>query len=91
MRLSSVLALVAAGALSAGVALADGVIKLGAIAPKTGPLAGGAGVTQWPNVKLCVEQVNSRGGLNVGGEMMSIELIEYDDKTNPGEHIKLAQ
>ena len=91
MRLSSVLALVAAGALSAGVALADGVIKLGAIAPKTGPLAGGAVVTQWPNVKLWVEQINSRGGLNVGGEMMSIELIEYDDKTNPGEHIKLAQ
>jgi branched-chain amino acid transport system substrate-binding protein len=82
MRLSSVLALVAAGALSAGVALADGVIKLGAIAPKTGPLAGGAVVTQWPNVKLWVEQVNSRGGLNVGGEMMSIELIEYYDKTN---------
>ena len=29
--------------------------------------------------------------LNVGGKQMTIELIEYDDKTNPGEHIKLAQ
>jgi len=35
--------------------------------------------------------VNARGGLNVAGEMMTIELVEYDDKTNPGEHIKLAQ
>ncbi|MXW87709.1 MAG: ABC transporter substrate-binding protein, partial [Boseongicola sp. SB0667_bin_21] len=66
-------------------------IKVGAIAPKTGPLAGGAVVTQWPNINLWVEQVNARGGLDVGGKKMTIELIEYDDKTNPGEHIKLAQ
>lgn len=92
----TILKLATAGALAAstvlaGAANADGVIKLGSIAPKTGPLAGGAVVTQWPNVRLWVEQVNARGGLNVGGEMMTIELIEYDDKTNPGEHIKLAQ
>jgi len=70
---------------------AQDTIKIGAIAPKTGPLAGGAVVTQWPNVQLWVEQVNARGGLKVGGEQKLIELIEYDDKTNPGEHIKLAQ
>ena len=87
----SVLGLAAALAVAATSAFAEGTIKVGAIAPKTGPLAGGAVVTQWPNVRLWVEQVNARGGLNVGGEMMTIELIEYDDKTNPGEHIKLAQ
>ena len=75
---------------TSGVQAAD-VIKIGAIAPKTGGLAGGAVVTQWPNVELWVNQVNARGGLDVGGKMMQIELIEYDDKTNPGEHIKLAQ
>ncbi len=87
----SIFGVLSALALSAGAAFADGVIKLGAIAPKTGGLAGGAVVTQWPNVQLWVEQVNARGGLNVAGEMMTIELVEYDDKTNPGEHIKLAQ
>ena len=87
----SIFCVLSALALSAGAAFADGVIKLGAIAPKTGGLAGGAVVTQWPNVQLWVEQVNARGGLNVAGEMMTIELVEYDDKTNPGEHIKLAQ
>ena len=81
----------AVSALMAGAATAQDMIKIGAIAPKTGPLAGGAVVTQWPNVRLWVEQVNTRGGLNVGGTQMQIELIEYDDKTNPGEHIKLAQ
>ncbi|NNF70635.1 MAG: amino acid ABC transporter substrate-binding protein [Rhodobacteraceae bacterium] len=83
--------LLATSALIAGPASAQDVVKIGAIAPKTGPLAGGAVVTQWPNVQLWVEQVNARGGLNVGGKQMPIELIEYDDKTNPGEHIKLAQ
>jgi len=87
----SIFGVLSALALSAGAAFSDGVIKLGAIAPKTGGLAGGAVVTQWPNVQLWVEQVNARGGLNVAGEMMTIELVEYDDKTNPGEHIKLAQ
>lgn len=65
--------------------------KIGSVAPKTGALAGGAVVTQWPNVELWAAQVNERGGLNVGGEMRPVEVIEYDDKTNPGEHIKLAQ
>ena len=92
----SLVNLAAAGALAAGLmtaaaALAQDVIKVGAIAPKTGPLAGGAVVTQWPNINLWVKQVNARGGLEVGGKKMTIELIEYDDKTNPGEHIKLAQ
>ncbi|HIM20043.1 MAG TPA: twin-arginine translocation pathway signal protein, partial [Rhodospirillales bacterium] len=40
-------------------------IKIGASAPKTGPLAGGSTVTFWPNVKLWVEQVNARGGIKL--------------------------
>jgi len=91
-----VLNLVAAASLASGTVLgaaaqAQDTIKIGSIAPKTGPLAGGAVVTQWPNVELWVKQVNARGGLNVGDKQMMLELIEYDDKTNPGEHIKLAQ
>ena len=62
----------AASALLATAASSQDVIKLGSIAPKTGPLAGGAVVTQWPNVELWVEQVNSRGGLNVAGKRLSL-------------------
>ena len=91
MKRRNILALAAAGLMAAGTAFAQDVVKIGAIAPKTGPLAGGANVTQWPNIQLWVDQVNAAGGLNVGGKMMPIELFEYDDKTNPGEHIKLAQ
>ena len=68
-------------------ALAQDVIKIGQVAPKYGPLDGGAAVTQWPNVELWSKQVNAAGGLNDGGKKMMVEIVEYDDKTNPGEHI----
>ncbi len=66
-------------------------IKIGAVWPKTGPLAGGATVTQGPNIEMWVKQVNARGGLKLKDGQKMIELIEYDDKTNPGEHIKAVQ
>ncbi|MWD29771.1 ABC transporter substrate-binding protein [Aquicoccus sp. SCR17] len=72
----------------AGAAFAADPIVIGAVAPKTGPLAGGAAVTHWPNIQLWVSEVNGRGGLDVGGEKRMIEVIEYDDQTNPQETIK---
>ncbi len=75
----------------AGAATAQNVIKIGAVAPKSGPLAAGAAITHWPNVKLWVHQVNARGGLKLKSGRAKIELIEYDDRTNPGETIKAVQ
>lgn len=66
-------------------------LTVGAVAPKTGPLAGGAAVTYWPNVRLWIEDVNARGGLMVDGKAHKLNLIEYDDQTNPGETIKAVQ
>jgi branched-chain amino acid transport system substrate-binding protein len=67
-------------------------IKIGAVGPKTGPLAGGAAVTHWPSIKMWVTQVNARGGLKMkDGSQRKIELIEYDDRTNPGETIKSVE
>jgi branched-chain amino acid transport system substrate-binding protein len=83
-----------AAALLATTAMADGhapTLTVGAVAPKTGPLAGGAAVSYWPNVRLWIEDVNARGGLVVDGTPHMLELIEYDDQTNPGETIKAVQ
>ena len=66
-------------------------VKIGASAPKTGPLAGAGAVTYWPNVRLWVNQVNARGGLKLKSGQAKIKLIEYDDRTNPGEAIKAIQ
>ncbi|MBY4891815.1 amino acid ABC transporter substrate-binding protein [Rhodobacteraceae bacterium N5(2021)] len=88
LKLTSAIAIAAA---LTGTAAAADTIRIGAVAPRTGPLAGGATVTQWPSIELWVHQVNEAGGLNVDGEMMLIELIEYDDQTNPGETIRAVQ
>lgn len=72
-------------------AFAQEVITLGAAAPKTGPLAGGADVTHWPAVRLWVAQVNERGGLQLANGPALVELIEYDDQTNPQQAIQAAQ
>ncbi len=72
--------------------MAQQTVKIGAVAPKTGPLAGGAAVTHWPSIKMWVTQVNDRGGLKMkDGSQRKIELIEYDDRTNPGETIKAVE
>jgi branched-chain amino acid transport system substrate-binding protein len=85
------LAAVTAGSVLAGAAQASEVIKIGAVAPKTGPLAGGAAITHWPNIQLWVKQVNDRGGLKLKSGQAKIELIEYDDRTTPGETIKAVE
>ncbi len=79
------------GLVGLGPAQAAEVIKIGAVAPKTGPLAAGAAITHWPNIKLWVSQVNARGGIMLKSGRAKIKLIEYDDRTNPGETIKAVQ
>ena len=96
MNRRSVFAFVAAAALSSalpvGTASAQAPIKIGAVAPKTGPLAAGAAITHWPNIQLWSQQVNERGGLRMkDGSRRKVEIIEYDDRTNPGETIKAVE
>lgn len=69
-------------ALVSGAAVAQEVLKIGASAPKTGPLAGGAAMTHWPNVHMWVNEINEAGGLDIGGTRHTIELVEYDDQTS---------
>ena len=90
--LKAAIAAVFAGTLAMGAAHATDPIRIGAVAPKTGPLAAGAAITHWPNIQLWKQQVNSRGGLKMkDGTRRLIEIIEYDDRTNPGETIKAVQ
>ncbi|NJN39989.1 MAG: amino acid ABC transporter substrate-binding protein [Gammaproteobacteria bacterium] len=78
--------------LATGGAIAADPIRIGAVAPKTGPLAAGAAVTHWPNIQLWTHQVNERGGLKMkDGSRRKVEIIEYDDRTNPGETIKAVE
>ncbi|MEZ5811836.1 MAG: amino acid ABC transporter substrate-binding protein [Rhizobiaceae bacterium] len=89
--LMKVAAALVAGTMLTGGAMAQEVIRIGASAPKTGPLAGGSAVTYWPAIALWVSDVNGRGGIDVGGKKMMVELIEYDDRTSNEEAIKNIQ
>lgn len=66
-------------------------LKIGVVGPKTGPLAPGAAVTHFPNFKLWAKEVNDRGGLKLKAGMRKVELIEYDDRTQPPEAIKAIE
>lgn len=81
------------GAPSSVLAEEIGTIRIGAVAPKTGPLAGGAAMTQWPNIRLWVEQTNKAGGIMLKsvGKRVPIELIEYDDRTNNEDTVKAIE
>ncbi|HEX6296887.1 MAG TPA: amino acid ABC transporter substrate-binding protein [Burkholderiales bacterium] len=96
MRRRFVLAALAAASVFAstlsGTASGADPIRIGAVAPKTGPLAAGAAITHWPNIQLWAHQVNERGGLKMkDGSQRKVEIVEYDDRTNPGETIKAVE
>jgi branched-chain amino acid transport system substrate-binding protein len=68
-----------------------GVVKVGVIGPKSGPLAPGAAVTHFPPFRLWAHEVNARGGLKLKSGPAKIELIEYDDHTQPPETVKAVE
>src|SRR6516165_127000 len=68
-----------------------GVVKVGVVGAKTGPLAPGAAVTHFPPFRLWAHEVNARGGLKLKSGPAKIELIEYDDRTQPPETIKAVE
>jgi branched-chain amino acid transport system substrate-binding protein len=69
---------VAALTLAAGTALAQGPVKIGMSMPQTGSLGAG-GQAALAALRLWVDDVNQRGGLL----NRKVELIAYDDQTNP--------
>lgn len=82
---------VVAGSFGLGAANAADPIKIGVVGPKTGPLAGGATITHFPNFTLWQKLVNDRGGLKLKDGQRKIEIIEYDDRTSPPETIKAVE
>jgi branched-chain amino acid transport system substrate-binding protein len=69
----------------------SGTFKVIVIGAKTGPLAPGAAITQFPPFKLWAHEINGRGGLKLKDGQRKIEIIEYDDHTQPAEAIKAVE
>jgi branched-chain amino acid transport system substrate-binding protein len=60
------------------------VIKIGATVPLTGPLAGFGSFVKW-GYEHAVKLQNAKGGITVDGKKEKIQLIIYDDKTDPNQ------
>jgi len=82
-------ALGAAASLSLPARAADPV-RIGFAIAKTGPFT----IASDPQLKayeLWKEQVNARGGLNVGGTKRPIEFVMYDDQSKPDQAVRLYE
>ena len=66
-------------------------IKIGWAISKTGPYVGGAAMTLLNPYKLWVKDVNTAGGISLGGKKVPIEVVEYDDRSNSDEMIKALE
>jgi ABC-type branched-subunit amino acid transport system substrate-binding protein len=69
----------------------QGTIKVGVVGAKTGPLAPGAAATHFPPWRLWAHEINEAGGLKLKDGTRKVELIEYDDRTQPPEAIKAIE
>ncbi len=87
--IKSLIALGAAAAWSLP-ALAADPVRIGFAIAKTGPFV----IASDPQLKayeLWKEQVNARGGLNVGGTKRMVEFVVYDDQSKPDQAVRLYE
>jgi len=68
-------------------------IRIGYAISKTGPYEPGASATTRPNYQLWVKDVNAAGGIMVktAGRRLPVEVIEYDDQSDPIEAQKAVE
>jgi branched-chain amino acid transport system substrate-binding protein len=70
--------------------MAQESIKVGVPLALTGALAD-AGLKTEQGFDICVDAINSKGGLDVGGEKRPMELVKYDYQSNTNQAVQLAQ
>ena len=87
-----ILSLIAAMALGVWAAAAQGAepVRIGYSIAKTG-LFSQAAPSQITAYELWANQVNARGGLDVAGEKRMVELIWYDDESNPAKAAQIYE
>src|SRR5512136_319410 len=73
-----------------GVLAADKVLKLGASVCLTGRLAKEGNYVK-DGYTLWMEEVNKRGGIKVGNDNYKVEIVFYDDKSDPQTGAKLTE
>jgi branched-chain amino acid transport system substrate-binding protein len=88
--MKSIMAALSFAALAGAPVHAQETIKFGAPLALTGPLAD-AGNKSKQGYDICVSAVNDRGGVNVGGKKMKLELVEYDYQSETNRAVQIVQ
>jgi branched-chain amino acid transport system substrate-binding protein len=88
--MKSILAALSFAALAGAPVYAQETIKLGAPLALTGPLAD-AGNKSKQGYDICVSAVNDKGGVNVGGKKLKLELVEYDYQSETNRAVQIVQ
>jgi branched-chain amino acid transport system substrate-binding protein len=72
---------------------APSAIRIGYAISLSGPFAPGAQSTSWSQYKLWAKDVNDAGGIHLKKyeRKIPVELIEYDDRSQPDEVIRLVE
>jgi branched-chain amino acid transport system substrate-binding protein len=91
LRIAGLAATVAALTSFASTAAAQDKLRIGYVISKTGPYAGGAGITTLPNYQLWVKDVNAAGGVKLGDKRVPIEVVEYDDRSSSDDAVKAIE
>ncbi|MBR0817998.1 amino acid ABC transporter substrate-binding protein [Bradyrhizobium liaoningense] len=91
LRITGLVAFATALGAFASTADAQEKIRIGYAISKTGPYAGGAGITTLPNYELWVKDVNATGGIKLGDKKLPIEVVEYDDRSSSEEAVKAIE
>src|SRR3970282_2511005 len=65
-------------------------VRIGFSIAKTGIFASAA-PSQLNAYELWREQINARGGLEIGKEKRPVEFVQYDDQSNPGQAAKIYE
>jgi branched-chain amino acid transport system substrate-binding protein len=71
-------------------ASAQEALRIGAPLALTGALAD-AGVKSKQGYDVCISAVNEKGGVNVGGKKMKLELVEYDYQSETSRAVQMVQ
>ena len=87
---SGLFALAAMVAASGAPAQADKPLRIGFSMARTGMLAN-ATPSQLNTYELWKEQVNARGGMNVGGVKRKVEFVIYDDQSKPEQAVRIYE
>ena len=66
-------------------------IVIGAARPLSGPLAQIGDFAMGPIMTMWAEEVNARGGINVAGKKLPVELLIYDDTSDLGTSTRLIE